>query len=138
MPPKVMHYKTRFEAASNRLLGMRVHLFWLDCSNLLKDDGTRENNGISRSLVSLGRPSWSCLFYFPNHYFSKKLIIINELDLHSTGFSFPDLKPPLKTDCLYHSFDDISLSLDNRKEQRNDNHNSWSRKFRLCKCFYSS
>ena len=36
---------------------MRVHLFILDCSNLFKDDGTRENNGISRSLVIYGRLS---------------------------------------------------------------------------------
>ena len=50
-PPKVIFYKTRFEAALNRLLGMRVHLFLLDCSNLIKDGGTRKNNGISRSLV---------------------------------------------------------------------------------------
>ncbi len=29
--------------------------FLLDCSNLIKDGGSRENNGISRSLVILGR-----------------------------------------------------------------------------------
>jgi hypothetical protein len=38
---------------------MRVHLFLLDCSNLIKNGGTRENNGISRSLLFIPQSKMS-------------------------------------------------------------------------------